>query len=153
MGLSVTASAAIILTAAILGAIVLFESVENARDHLSEAQESQEEAQRSQDVARLEFVSVKDSGGGLVEVTVKNTGESQLKGSSKGRLHFEFLVNGYLVSENILNSSLTIANHKWTTIFNPGEEMNFMLEDYTPVTGDIIMIIFYEGCSAHYVYE
>lgn len=153
MGLGVSASVAILFTAVILSSIVLYETLDNSMDEMKDAERFEMETHEKQLHSEVEIVSLEILGGGRSLVYVKNTGHSQLELRRGENVRFELLVGGFLVTENVRSDSIRVDNNPGTGILNPTEEMNFVLEEHSLRSGDVVKITFYEKCCDYFIYE
>lgn len=152
MGLSVSASVAVLFTAVILSTIVLYGTIENSLDQFHRARDYQWEFEETRLHARVEIVSIEELGGGDHLVTVENTGDVQLRARDGEGPAFEFLVGGYLSTSKVDNSSIRVEGRATTSIFNPDEEMSFVLRQTQVEEGEELKIVFYEPCFDYYTY-
>jgi len=153
MGLSVSASVAILFTALVISAVVLYGTIENALDDLQDAGEYESQNEQRQARSQVEFVSVDELAERSFLLTVRNTGDTQMRIRQGDIPLFEVLINGYLVTENISGETIRVEGSSTTTIFNPTEEMSFVVEGHKLTTGDVVKILFYEACTDYEVYE
>jgi len=153
MGLSISASVAVLFTAVILSSIVLYETVENSMDEMQDAERFEMTAYQQQLHSEVVIVSLEQITDESILVTVKNTGDSQLVVKQEGMARFEVLINGYLLTHHVPGDTIRIENSRTTDILNPTEEMSFVVEEHSPRSGDELKIVFYEKCVDYAVFE